>query len=51
MWNALTTMVGYLNQEGYCANNKCHVSAPLSGSPLQWPSIQQPTCSPITLLF
>ena len=25
MWNSLTTSVGYLNAEGYCYNNKCHV--------------------------
>ncbi|BDA48323.1 hypothetical protein COCOBI_11-5840 [Coccomyxa sp. Obi] len=24
MWNALTTMVGYLNSEGYCYDSKCH---------------------------
>lgn len=28
MWNALTTMVGYLNSEGYCYDSKCHVSHP-----------------------
>lgn len=28
MWNALTTMVGYLNSEGYCYDSKCHVSNP-----------------------
>lgn len=27
MWNALTTMVGYLNSDGYCYNDKCHVRA------------------------
>lgn len=29
MWNALTTMVGYLNSDGYCYNGKCHVSTSL----------------------
>ena len=25
MFNSLTTVVGYLNAEGYCYNGKCHV--------------------------
>ena len=25
MFNAITTVVGYLNAEGYCYNGKCHV--------------------------
>lgn len=33
MWNALTTMVGYLNSEGYCYNNNCHVRPLLMPSP------------------
>ena len=25
MFNAITTVVGYLNAEGYCYNGRCHV--------------------------
>ena len=30
MFNALSNVVGYLNAEGYCNANRCHVSSPLS---------------------
>ena len=30
MFNALSNVVGYLNAEGYCNANRCHVSPPLS---------------------
>ena len=34
MFNALSNVVGYLNAEGYCNANRCHVSSPRSsGTP------------------
>ena len=32
MFNALSSVVGYLNAEGYCNNDKCHVSLPQNSS-------------------
>ena len=41
MFNALSNVVGYLNAEGYCNANRCHVSSPL---PLAHKPFQDEAC-------
>ena len=48
MFNALSNVVGYLNAEGYCNANRCHVSSPL---PLAHKPFQDEACLLCASLF
>ena len=51
MFNALSNVVGYLNAEGYCNANRCHVSFPLSLADKHYQDEACPLCASLVTAF